>query len=296
MALKKRSKIKLPALVNDDEDDDYKKQTSNTLLPQLSESDDENDNADVTIKLEKSRARRNKLRATFETQDRVPEPSSNILYHDEIDLLKQKKERKDDTQEVVLNMEDMVERGDISDTEVVSPNNEKIRPKTNVQLEETKYFKMLNSEDKSDIIDTINRQGGVEKDNERDDIADFVMTEFEDERLALTSKELRRQVELKRRLIKETLQNDEHGSSDEQEWEEHVLEKNQVKLDQGLKLPELSELDEKDINEDIDTLLKRQNVKLDRVKLQNKHAQEEYHTLEKERDTLLDSLNSISFT
>ena len=105
-------------------------------------------------------------------------------------------------------------------------------PKPFLLAEERKYVKMLSQEDKDDILETINRNGGLERKNERElaNIADMD-AEFADERLALTERERKIQGQMRRQHIVDALESSFIGGSGgddrgaEVEWEKKVMGK-----------------------------------------------------------------------
>ncbi|CCE64602.1 hypothetical protein TPHA_0I00960 [Tetrapisispora phaffii CBS 4417] len=143
------------------------------------------------------------------------------------------------TNAIIINIEEMEQNG------LIEPDNDdrgpKMKPsvkkmdkynsksKLNVMKEEKLYAKLLDDDDKIEIMEIIDKQGGLDKDNDKDASGfDFNMTEFEDDRLAVTDRERQIYKMKRKKLIEEALEVnhlEDNTRPNSNEWEDQQLTK-----------------------------------------------------------------------
>ncbi|CCC68854.1 hypothetical protein NCAS_0B07700 [Naumovozyma castellii] len=125
-----------------------------------------------------------------------------------------------------------------------------LKPKGNDQISERAYVKLLDKEDKIDLMDTITKNGGLKKANEKDNISDGELEEFEDDMLELTESQAQKQRNKKRELIEDAIASTAQHTGD---YEKHILSSNlNIDLEIASEMPKLPTLfasDEDDTDE-----------------------------------------------
>lgn len=148
--------------------------------------------------------------------------------------------------ETIMNMEDLENNDDIDEDIIGSddqiPSKEEIdkimkkklllRNKINMGSEKVKendYVKLLDEEDKLEILGIIDKNGGIQKNNNKDNSGhDFELGEFEDERLAVSSTEKVIEMNKRKEMIEHALNNshDTTASALFPSWENQLLSLN----------------------------------------------------------------------
>lgn len=262
MAIKKRNKIRLPSGLPEELGVDGSAHRPTQQINAVTLNDFEDDDNDVCalqpIKFKKVPKRD----ITFEGEQAIKENDSHYkdLYHSKKNT-DTSMGNKDDA--VVLNMEDLVEGNHdlFNDSSEASnsfegehttsiPTREEIAKlkaqksisrrkisKSDV-VRERDYVKLLDSEDKREIMETIKSNGGLKRTNEKEieNFSDDEMQGFQDERLALTDNQIAIQKDSKRKIIEEAI-NDAPYRVDE-EWETQLLSKGNIhKPNEGIITP-----------------------------------------------------------
>lgn len=123
----------------------------------------------------------------------------------------------------VLNLENIE-----SDSDVEQQPRESFKPKDTFR--EKDYAKLLNKEEKREILDHFKKFGGS-ADSDEDD----PLQEFQDERLVLSHKEQRLHDARKKKLIQDVIAQDFHSDGSSREWEANLM--NRVQIQSGPILP-----------------------------------------------------------
>ena len=181
-------------------------------------------------------------------------------------------------------------------------------PKPFLLSEERKYVKMLSQEDKDDILETINRNGGLERKNEKElvDIVD-VDAEFADERLALTEREREIQGQIRKQHIVDALESSSIGGSGgddrgaEIEWEKKVMGKSGKMMITNLGAPTVSlpilsrTMDNNDTDPNIYIKMEQTKLRLEKRKkeLQLKALNGHVEELSSKKRMLLERLSHL---
>ncbi|CAI4034780.1 hypothetical protein SMKI_11G2300 [Saccharomyces mikatae IFO 1815] len=254
MAIKKRNKIRLPGgPPNELEVDASVHRSMQQLKPgTLNDSDDDDDDNDMfdlqPIKFKKVPKRD----ITFDAEQAAKEDDSHYkgLYQPKNNINTLKK-NKDDL--LVLNMEDLMEGGqqllknssEVIDglegehtisiptrEEIVKLKTQKAISRRNITksdvVSEKDYVKLLDSEDKRELMETIKSNGGLKRINEKEieNFSDDDMQGFHDEKLALTDNQIAIQKDFKRKIIEEALSDAPHRANEE--WETQLLSKGNI--------------------------------------------------------------------
>lgn len=250
MAIKKRNKIRLPS----DPSGEFEVDTSvhrpiQQIKPGLLNclEDDDGDICELQPIRFKKVPKRN---VTF--GDKQEDDSHyNELYHSKKDNDSLKKDNDD---VVILNMEDMMEgqhqllsdpfengdsigdehssikiptRGEIMKLKEQKSISRRNINKSNV-VREKDYVKLLDSEDKRELMETIQSNGGLKRSNEKEleNFSDDELQGFQDERLAVTENEIAIQKDAKKKIIEEALGTTAYRVNEE--WEAQLLNKGNV--------------------------------------------------------------------
>ncbi|CAI4045138.1 hypothetical protein SKDZ_11G2280 [Saccharomyces kudriavzevii ZP591] len=249
MMIKKRNKIRLPSNHPEELEEDISAQRSIQQIKPAVPSSLEDDDSDICalqpIKLKKVPKRK----ITFDGEQAVKENDSQYkgLYRSK-ENMDTSKANKDD--EVILNMEDMMEEGHnllsyLPDSgsslegvhsisvptreEIVKIKTEKSIYRRNLDkgdvIREKDYVKLLNNEDKREIMETIKSNGGLKHGTEKEvmNFSDDEMRDFQDERLALTDSQISIQKDFKRKIIEEAISDAPYRVNEE--WETQLLSK-----------------------------------------------------------------------
>ncbi|CCD23538.1 Ntr2p NDAI_0B05050 [Naumovozyma dairenensis CBS 421] len=330
--MQKRNKIKLHFSNGDDVNDN----SENTdLLPKFGASkvkpsflehddeDDDDDEGDYEDKLSPIIFKKNKNKISFNDQSSSSEPVVRTQYSG---IFNQRKripenngERKVEQDIRILNLEDMsdeeeeVELSDDEDDnnpdilnksriEEIKKQREKNRRmygsfNSNGKLKEKEYVKLLDKDDKLELMDMIKKNGGVQKRNEKDMLDDgFAMHEFEDEQLGLTEKELQLQKDKKRENIRRALGTESGSDSNGENWETNIVSKvvggDILKDTYAMQLPIL--LRDNEFEEDsLSSELFKTKLETKKVRLQLTGMKKEKESLDNKRDILLSKLNDL---
>ncbi|EJS42932.1 YKR022C [Saccharomyces arboricola H-6] len=252
MAIKRRNKIRLPNGPTGELEGDISvnrpiQQVNSGVLDNL--EDDDSDICELQpIKFKKVPKRD----VTFDGEQLTKENNSHYrnLYSSKEDV-NTSKVSKDDV--VVLNMEDMMEGGhrslgELSEggdsfeeehtiniptpEEIVKLKAQKSISRRNFNKSDTvrekDYVKLLDKEDKRELMETIKSNGGLKHTNEKDieNFSDDEMQDYQDERLALTDNQVAIQKDSKRRIIEEAIGDVCYRVNEE--WEAQLLSKGNV--------------------------------------------------------------------
>lgn len=93
---------------------------------------------------------------------------------------------------------------------------------------ERDYVKLLDSEDKREIMETIRLNGGLKRNNEKEitNFSDDEMQGFQDEMLALTDNQIAIQKDSKRKIIEKAINEVPYRANEE--WETQLLSKGNI--------------------------------------------------------------------
>lgn len=164
----------------------------------------------------------------------------------------------------VLNLEDM----DDSVAPTATPRTERV-------ITEKDYVRLLDKEDKKDIIDQIKRYG---------DGSDNDMDEFEDEKLPVSNSERRMEKEKRKRLIQEAL-NEKDGVS---KWEDSLL--GRVQVNRGPTLPQMCQSLQHD---HLASTLSKLQLRKMQLRIQLESMKDEKESLHKRRGELIEKINQL---
>ncbi|AQZ13592.1 NTR2 (YKR022C) [Zygosaccharomyces parabailii] len=164
----------------------------------------------------------------------------------------------------VLNLEDM-------DEPVAST----ATPLTERVITEKDYVRLLDKEDKKDIIDQIKRYG---------DGSDNDMDEFEDEKLPVSNSEQHLEKEKRKRLIQEAL-NEKEGVS---KWEDSLMSRAQV--NRGPTLPQMCQSLQHD---HLASTLSKLQLRKMQLRIQLESMKDEKESLHKRRGDLIERINQL---
>ncbi|CAI1552231.1 hypothetical protein SEUBUCD646_0K02420 [Saccharomyces eubayanus] len=248
MAIKKRNKIRLPSDPPEEIEGDTSvhrpiQQIKPGLLNTLEDDDGE------ICELQPIRFKKVPKRVITFGDEQEDDSHYNELYNSKKDNNAWKKDNDD---VVILNMEDMMEgqhqllsdpleNGDsLGDKHSIIPTREEIMKlkeqksisrknlsKSNV-VKEKDYVKLLDSEDKRELMETIKSNGGLKRSNEKEleNFSDDELQGFQDERLALTENQIAIQKDAKKKVIEEALGVTAYRVNEE--WEAQLLSKGNV--------------------------------------------------------------------
>ncbi|CAI4046543.1 hypothetical protein SUVZ_11G2340 [Saccharomyces uvarum] len=249
MAIKKRNKIRLPSDPSEEFEGDTSvhrpiQQIKPGLLNCLEDDDSE------ICELQPIRFKKVPKRDVTFGGGQEDDSHYNELYHSRKD---NNTSRKDNDDVVILNMEDMMEgqhqllrdpfeNGDsLGDEhsiniptrgEIVKLKEQKSISRRNLNrsniVREKDYVKLLDSEDKRELMETINSNGGLKRSNEKEleNFSDDELQGFQDERLALTENQIAVQKDAKKKIIEEALGTTAYRVNEE--WEAQLLNKGNV--------------------------------------------------------------------
>lgn len=274
MAIIKRNKIKLPTSRTSNDDSSKHKITLNTFDDDEEEEDDEDDLLPIMkrnpIKI-KSRPHDPTTEQDEGDEEDEEDEEDKVSYLDEINRMKQKP--------LIMNVEDLIESGRIPDD---NPTSKKHSISLgNIRSLERDHVRLMNDDDRRTLIDTLTHNGKVpisSINRNEDDYQYDGEGEFEDDRLAIGSNEIKRQNERRRRDIEGLL---EDVSLDEDD-------------DGLLLLPRLSEIDDDDDEEEVDDIIHRNDVEIKKIDVEMKILRREYDQLCLEQRDLIMRLNNIS--
>lgn len=164
----------------------------------------------------------------------------------------------------VLNLEDM----DESVASTATPSTERV-------IAEKDYVRLLDKEDKKDIIDQIKRYG----DGSHND-----MDDFEDEKLPVSNNERHLEKEKRKRLIQEAL-NENEGVS---KWEESLM--GRVQVNRGPTLPQMCQSLQHD---HLASTLSKLQLRKMQLRIQLESMKDEKESLHKRRGDLIERINQL---
>lgn len=214
------------------------------------------------------------------------EEDNDILYQDEINKLKTTKH---ESKPVIMNMEDMVASGEISDDDNEATNKHERLNQRQIRSDEKEYIKIMDVDDKIELMDNLTKGGKVKiselKSNDDDDEYDITNNEFMDERLALSKNEQIRQAKTRRQQIEEALSN---TPLDE------MKDSNKVEIvDAESQLPHLYNED-KDDDDNINDIIHQNKLILRKKEMELKVLTKEYDQLKSHQSELIEKLNTIA--
>ncbi|CAL9736304.1 pre-mRNA-splicing factor Ntr2p [Monosporozyma servazzii] len=222
-----------------------------------------------------------------EEEKEEEEEDNNIVYQDEINKLKTTKH---EPEQVIMNMEDMIASGNISDDENEPVNKpERLDPRQ-IRSDEKEYIKLMDVDDKFELIDNLTKGGKVKlselKSIEDEDEFDITNNEFMDERLALSKNEQIRQAKTRRQQIEEAI-----SSTPLEE-----LKDSTNKVESPETESQLPQLYNEDNDEDysIDDIIHQNKLILRKKEMELKVLTKEYDQLKSQQSELIEKLNAIS--
>lgn len=310
---RKRNKIKLPLPDSVGGNSETNQSTSRNKIKSLSlnlgDEDEDNELDLVPIKLKKNR---NKIVLTEENS--VPN-ADDIDYKNE--LIRNRSAGQDNPPTMIrpegriMNMEDIEEEEVIELGSEGSDNNSYIFPSReeieNIKEKKSRsrnkylkghsekdYIKLLDTDDKLELMETINKNGGVHKKNDKmGTLSDDNEEEFDDGRLAITENQRIDQESKKREFITEALNEKDMGK----DWENHVLT-NVANLDTELmneyQLPMLWDDPREESDDDVlESLINQLDLDDRKVSLQIRQIQKEEENLLIEKSKLLEALKKL---
>lgn len=322
MTFRRRNKIKLPVEEDNETKDSKRKDISVKISYDKDESDSNDDGDDNSDSIPAIKFKRRSGKATFlsghtlsnssslpestgeqnkaepanhdddtesykDVYSKVPSKSQvlNLEDEDEIDGIEQEDDIDKDTTETYSR----------ADIEKIKQHREAIRNKLNQSTEaengtpsERDYAKLLTTEEKLDLMDTIKDNGGMAKANEHKDftnVEEYVDKRLEDERLALTENEKSQQAEARRNMIQDAIDREDSNDAATREWQFNItqhgtnMQQDNVKKNNS-QLPVLwPDHDTADDTTFIEDELKK-------ISVQRKTAQMKYDAMNKESATL----------
>ncbi|CAL9731708.1 pre-mRNA-splicing factor Ntr2p [Monosporozyma unispora] len=302
MSFRKRNKIKIPSgdiqpkqnknkisltLSSDEENDDdmdlipLKPKVKRPITTQYDSEEEE----DLKLKPMKSKVpnpflfKKNVPKLFEEEEEENNDDDDDILYQDELEKLKSAKH---EPKQVIMNMEDMVEAGEISDNNEPIVRSERLTQGT-IRHDEKEYVKSMGVDDKLDLFDNLTHGGKVKisdinkNDGEYEYNDDIANNEFMDERLALSKNEQIRQAKTRRQQIEEALSNTPMEDAVE------VIESKSM-------LPELYNDED---NEDINDIIHQNKLLIRKKEMELKVLTREYNQLKSDQIELISRLDKI---
>ncbi|CCH60094.1 hypothetical protein TBLA_0C02890 [Henningerozyma blattae CBS 6284] len=167
-------------------------------------------------------------------------------------------------------------------------------PNSSENFKEKDYLKLLDNDDKLEILENIKNTGGVKKSNEKDTewgSHEFNVEEFDDARLALTDNErVKQSIERKEQIKKAIERNSKYDSQENEDWEIRAL-KNSANIKEVESVPSLpilfkstgSETFSEDPEDSLDDIL---SDLIRKTKLENSKISLQYSALENQSSIL----------
>ena len=318
MVIRKRNKIKISKFPKTDKEDVPKpnKVTLSLELPDEEEEEEEEDETYINLKPIKpnvpfnsisngmannrTNANRHNLITTTEQEE-----EEDILYRDELNKLKSK--TRDQPNQVIMNIEDMISAGEISNddenTNIANTNNLfkvddrngdiKRLSDRDIRYEEKKYVKLMDENDKVALMDTLTKNGRVKLSQLNKNEGDYKYTdeidggEFADGRLPLSNREHIYQANLRRKQIEEAISN--ISVEELKEYEETV----------STSKPQLPALyDDEELNSDdynnIDDIINQNKLNIKKIEIELKVLAKKQEALTNDQNSLIEQLNKVS--
>lgn len=314
MAIRKRNKIKISKFSNKDEENVSK---SNKVTLSLGFSEEEEDaetyinlkpiKPNAPLKSTSNGITNNVTKVNFHKPITTTEEDEveDILYQDELNKLKNKTH--DQPKQVIMNLEDMISVGEISDDEENAniPNTNKLfkgndkqsnakrLSDKDIRSQEKEYIKLMDENDKFTLMDTLTKNGRVKLSQLNKNEGDYKYNdeleggEFADERLPLSNKEQIHQTSLRRKQIEEAISN-----IPLKEFKENVETISTLKA----RLPTLcddEEFNSGDYN-NLDDILNQNKLNIKKIEIEIKIVTKKQEALINSRNNLIEQLNKIS--
>ncbi|CAI4603769.1 CDG_1a_G0033730.mRNA.1.CDS.1 [Saccharomyces cerevisiae] len=315
MAIKKRNKIRLPSGSPEEVGIDGSAHKSMQQIKPLVSNDSEDDDNDICVLQPIKFKKVPKRDITFDGEQAIKEDNSHYedLYHSKKNT-NASTGNKDDL--LILNMEDLMEgnhhllsdsseagsssegehissiptRGEIAKLKAQKSLSRRKISESDVTTERD-YVKLLDSEDKREIMETIRLNGGLKRNNEKEitNFSDDEMQGFQDEMLALTDNQIAIQKDSKRKIIEKAINEVPYRANEE--WETQLLSKGNInKSNEKIitPLPVLFPDDDESGNS-----IERINEMVSKISLQRKKVEMRLQALEKTKIDLEKSKASL---
>lgn len=320
MSFRKRNKIKLTTSISNNKPNETKSyiipkpsainKTKNILQHyDLDEDNDEIDELNTSILNNNSIKIRRKISEPLvsSTSSTIIDTSKVTTNSDYDNILFKK-----NTQPKILNLEQLEEEEDDDDTNtnIVIQRKDKYIDTS----KETDYAKHLNSDDKIEILENINKSGGIRKRNEKLedwDAYDFDNFEQDDGKLALSKNEILKQDMARSEKIKNAILETENISSNDEElleiddWQNKIIKSTVNNIDDDLtntsssSLPILFKYDKENENEEISyedllsTLIRKNKLEHTKSHLQLSSLENQLSELNLKNSKIINSLADI---
>lgn len=335
MSFRKRNKIRIPTEETDNDEIDEIRPHNNIKIAYNREASDSESDDDDLDNLPGIKFKKRSGKVTFlkdHVTDNVIKPSTILSYDNtsksdsgEIDDGYKELYSNKPTKTQVLNLEDEEELDEMeqkdsssvgvsdkysqAEIDKIKLQRESLRNKQQKSSEvekgtptEKDYAKLLTTEERLDLMDTIKDNGGVQKANEHKDftnIEDYVDERLEDERLALTENERTKQEEARRNMIQKALDEDDSNDAATREWQYNLTQHGtNVQQDSSTKknvqLPILWPAHDTDKDDSfIEDELKKLSVQHKTVQMKLDAMQKERLELKQRRQQILNELATI---